>query len=221
MASSPLPPFAMLLSALLLVVLSISFIGGTQGLLSSPVRTTAGRSMVPMTMRNMRTSTNCRNISPKSMALSEQSQKRADALGIPKVDVDPMETMFYQVPDSVPKLGEKYAVVEVGGSQVIVEEGRWYTVNRLKANVGDVIRLPRVLLMKMAQDKVQLGLPYLEEAVVEAQVVEHLRGEKLTAGKYKPKKHYRRKWGVRDELTKFVVTKIHTDSTDFIPNLNE
>jgi len=139
------------------------------------------------------------------------------AFSAAKVDVDPKKTIFYQVPDTVPKLGDKYAVVEVGGSQVIVEEGRWYTVDRLKADVGDTIRLPRVLLMKMAADKVQLGLPYLEEAIVEAKVVEHLRGDKLTAGKYKPKKHYRRRWGVRDELTKFVVTKIHTDSTDFIP----
>jgi len=151
-------------------------------------------------------------------SLSDRARERLDNIRQPEMP-EPKETIFYQVPESIPKLGEKYAVVEVGGSQVIVEEGRWYTVKRLKANVGDVIRLPRVLLMKLGEDKVQLGLPYLEEGIVEAQVVEHLRGNKLTAGKYKPKKHYRRKWGARDELTKFVVTKIHSDGGEFIPNL--
>ena len=31
---------------------------------------------------------------------------------------------------------ENYAVVEIGGHQLIVEEGRWYTVNRLEVGVG-------------------------------------------------------------------------------------
>ncbi|GAB5358040.1 hypothetical protein AAMO2058_000424700 [Amorphochlora amoebiformis] len=180
------------------------------------------RSMSPLVTRptTRREGLKRENLCGRSSALSEKAQKKFDELK-PEFDVNPKQTVFYQIPESVPQLGDKYAVVEVGGSQVIVEEGRWYTVNRLKANIGDVIRLPRVLLMKMAADKVQLGLPYCEDAIVEAQVVEHLRGEKLRAGKYKPKKHYRRTWGVRDELTKFVVTKIHTDSTDFIPTYDQ
>merc|ERR1712023_262470 len=104
-----------------------------------------------------------RNLCPHSSALSEDAPKIANA--DIKSELAGKQTVFYQIPESIPQLGEKYAVVEVGGTQVIVEEGRWYTVNRLKANVGDVIRLPRVLLMKMGEEKIQLGLPYLEEAV--------------------------------------------------------
>lgn len=29
-----------------------------------------------------------------------------------------------------------YAVVEIGGHQLIVEEGRWYTVNRLEVRIN-------------------------------------------------------------------------------------
>ena len=29
-------------------------------------------------------------------------------------------------------VADKYAVVDIGGHQLIVEEGRWYTVNRLE-----------------------------------------------------------------------------------------
>ena len=32
---------------------------------------------------------------------------------------------------------DTYAVVEIGGHQLIVEEGRWYTVNRLEASLED------------------------------------------------------------------------------------
>eukprot|EP00472_Partenskyella_glossopodia_P005911 CAMPEP_0197541016 /NCGR_PEP_ID=MMETSP1318-20131121/66919_1 /TAXON_ID=552666 /ORGANISM="Partenskyella glossopodia, Strain RCC365" /LENGTH=233 /DNA_ID=CAMNT_0043100141 /DNA_START=62 /DNA_END=763 /DNA_ORIENTATION=+ len=225
--------YALLASLLLATTLSVLILGrsgaSSQGELGSSLaqmRTThmhAQRGLMGLrgaSMAGKRHQRMADVLSPNSMALSPESQKRLDGLGLQSERVEPKKTVFYQVPDSVPQLGDKYAVVEVGGTQVIVEEGRWYTVRRLKANVGDIIRLPRVLLMKMGQDKVQLGLPYLEEGVVEAQVVEHLRGDKLDAGKYKPKKHYRRRWGVRDELTKFVVTKIHSDQTEFLPSLD-
>lgn len=58
-----------------------------------------------------------------------------------------------------------YAVIEVGGSQLFVEPGKWYTVNRLKADVGSKIKFGRVLLHKN-QDKVAVGQPYLEQVNV-------------------------------------------------------
>ena len=58
-----------------------------------------------------------------------------------------------------------YAVIEVGGSQLFVEPGKWYTVNRLKADVGSKIKFGRVLLHKN-QDKVNVGQPYLEQVNV-------------------------------------------------------
>lgn len=43
-------------------------------------------------------------------------------------------------------VGETYAVVDIGGHQLIVEEGRWYTVNRLEVRlVGAGQRSPRFL----------------------------------------------------------------------------
>ncbi|KAF6263501.1 plastid/chloroplast ribosomal protein L21 [Scenedesmus sp. NREL 46B-D3] len=102
---------------------------------------------------------------------------------------------------------ETYAVVEVGGKQMFVEPGKWYTCNRLQVDVGDKIRLGRVLALKQG-DSFTVGKPYLEDVAVEAEVLEELRGPKLIVYKMKPKKHYRRKTGHRQELTKFMVTKI-------------
>jgi large subunit ribosomal protein L21 len=52
------------------------------------------------------------------------------------------------------------------------------------------------------------GRPYLPDVRVEAEVLEDLKGPKVIIYKMKPKKHYRRKNGHRQPLTKFMVTKI-------------
>ncbi|KAG7668756.1 hypothetical protein Ndes2437B_g07164 [Nannochloris sp. 'desiccata'] len=102
---------------------------------------------------------------------------------------------------------DTYAVVDIGGHQLIVEEGRWYTVNRLEAPEGSKINLGRVLALK-ANGKFHVGKPYLEGITVEAEILEDLKGPKVIVYKMKPKKHYRRTNGHRQPLTKFMVTKI-------------
>lgn len=59
-----------------------------------------------------------------------------------------------------------------------------------------------------SEGKLQVGKPYLENVTVEAEIVEDLKGPKLIVYKMKPKKHYQRKTGHRQPLTKFVITKI-------------
>eukprot|EP00798_Chlamydomonas_sp_ICE-L_P012668 gene12668-15900_t len=100
-----------------------------------------------------------------------------------------------------------YAIVEVGGTQLIVEPGKWYTVNRLSADVGSKIKFGRVLAVKK-EGKFNFGMPYVEDASVEAEVIEELRGPKIIVYKMKPKKHYRRKQGHRQDLSKFRITSI-------------
>uniref|UniRef100_A0A7R9V6Y4 Plastid ribosomal protein L21 n=1 Tax=Chlamydomonas euryale TaxID=1486919 RepID=A0A7R9V6Y4_9CHLO len=100
-----------------------------------------------------------------------------------------------------------YAIIEVSGTQMFVEPGKWYTVNRLKADVGAKIKFGRVLALKN-EDKLTVGMPYLDTVNVEAEIVEELRGPKVIVYKMRPKKHYRRKQGHRQELTKFKVTSI-------------
>lgn len=102
---------------------------------------------------------------------------------------------------------DTYAVVEIGGKQMFVEPGKWYSCNRLQVSVGDKIRLGRVLALKQG-DNFTVGKPYLEDVNIEAEVLEQFRGPKIIVFKMKPKKHYRRKNGHRQELTRFMVTKI-------------
>ncbi len=87
-------------------------------------------------------------------------------------------------------------VVEIGGNQIFVEEGKWYNVNRLDVDVGSEIKLGRVLALKEG-GKFTAGRPYVENATVEAKLLEDCRGPKLIVYKMKPKKHYRRTRGHR------------------------
>jgi large subunit ribosomal protein L21 len=92
--------------------------------------------------------------------------------------------------------------------QLLLEEGRWYTTDRLAASAGSTLALGRVLAVKKA-GKFSVGTPYVEGAQVEAVVLEDdTLGEKQVVFKFHSKKHYRRKTGHRQPLTKFMVTKI-------------
>lgn len=108
---------------------------------------------------------------------------------------------------SYEKPADTYAVVDIGGHQLIVEEGRWYTVNRLEVEAGSTIQLGRVLALK-SNGEFKVGQPYLEGVTVEAEIMEEVKGPKVIVYKMKPKKHYRRTNGHRQPLTKFLVTKI-------------
>lgn len=114
-----------------------------------------------------------------------------------------------QSPEEIAELvqTDKYAVIEIGGVQMFVQEGRWYNCNRLEAEPGQTIQLGRVLAVKN-DGKFEIGDPYVEGAVVKAEIVEDLKGPKLTIFKMNRKKHYRRKTGHRQPLTQFYITEI-------------
>lgn len=100
------------------------------------------------------------------------------------------------------------AIVEVGGSQQFVTEGRYYECHSLKGvEPGSKIAFERVLATK-AGDAPTFGEPYVAGARVEATVLENFKDKKLIVFKYRRKKHYKRKNGHRQPMTRFLVTKV-------------
>ncbi|KAK9915240.1 hypothetical protein WJX75_006550 [Coccomyxa subellipsoidea] len=73
---------------------------------------------------------------------------------------------------------DKYAVVDLGGTQILVEEGRWYTCNRLQAEPGSKVQLGRVLALK-DEGVFHVGAPYLETVIVEAETRRTPRSPRL------------------------------------------
>ena len=101
----------------------------------------------------------------------------------------------------------KYAIVEISGRQVWVEDGKFYNLNYIATNPGNKILLNRVLMLN-DNGNIQLGKPYLDGVKIEATVLQHIKGPKLLVYKMKPKKKYRRKTGHRQKLTRLMIDKI-------------
>ena len=59
-------------------------------------------------------------------------------------------------------------------------------------------------------DKIEIGSPNVEEAIVEAIIKKQFKGDKVIAFKFKAKKRYKRKVGHRQLLTLLHLEKIST-----------
>ncbi len=106
-----------------------------------------------------------------------------------------------------------YAIIETGGTQLRVEPGRFYDVNRIAAEPDDQITIDRVLFVQN-DDSISIGQPLVAGATVQATVMQHLRGRKVIVYKMRPKKKTRKKQGHRQELTRLMINEINLGGSD-------
>ena len=101
-----------------------------------------------------------------------------------------------------------YAIVETGGKQYKVEEGRYVEVELLDAEKDSKVVFDKVVMIVNGK-KSKVGQPYVEKATVEGTVIKTDRAKKIIVYKQRPKKGYRRKQGHRQPYTKVVIEKIN------------
>lgn len=100
-----------------------------------------------------------------------------------------------------------YAIVETGGKQYRVEEGRAVRVEKLPVEKGEEVVFDRVLFFSDGTET-KVGRPFVEGCRVKGRVMQQGRGRKIVVFKYKPKKNYRRKKGHRQPFTEVLIKKI-------------
>lgn len=100
-----------------------------------------------------------------------------------------------------------FAIVETGGKQFRVEEGRSLKVAKMEAQAGSAVTLDRILLVGSGAD-VKIGQPFVSGASVQCEVVDHGRDKKIIVFKKKRRKDYRKKQGHRQDFTLLKVTSI-------------
>jgi large subunit ribosomal protein L21 len=105
-----------------------------------------------------------------------------------------------------------YAIISVGGKQFRVQEGQRLLVDRLATDEGKTFS-PRLLLV--GGD----GAPDLSPSgvTVTARVVQHVKGDKIRIGKYRPKSGYRRHNGFRASLSQIEIESIGKKSAQAKP----
>lgn len=96
------------------------------------------------------------------------------------------------------------AVIETGGKQYLVEEGKVLYIEKLDALAGSEITFDKVLMA----DGV-LGKPYVKGASVTAVVDKNGKAKKVLVYKYNSKKNYRRTQGHRQPYTKVTIKSIN------------
>ena len=102
-----------------------------------------------------------------------------------------------------------YAVVNSGGKQYKVQEGEVLRVEKIPGNVGSSVVFDKVLMIADG-DKVNIGQPVLDNALVEGHIVEQGKAKKIIVFKYKRRKRYRRKQGHRQQFTAVKIDSIKT-----------
>jgi large subunit ribosomal protein L21 len=100
-----------------------------------------------------------------------------------------------------------YAVIKSGGKQYKVAAGEKLKIEQIPTQVGEKISLDQVLMVSQG-DKVSVGAPLVNGAVVSATVLGHGRADKVKIFKMRRRKHYQKRQGHRQNFTEVMIDEI-------------
>lgn len=100
-----------------------------------------------------------------------------------------------------------YAIVDIAGQQFKVQKDQKVFVHRLDAEAGSKLTFEHVLLIDN-DGKITLGAPAIAGAQITAEVIDHVKGDKVIVFKKKRRKGYAKKNGHRQQFTSIKITGI-------------
>ena len=101
-----------------------------------------------------------------------------------------------------------FAIVDFKGFQYRIEKDATIKVSYLAdKESGSSVEMPNVLLIQ-DNDKVTVGTPTVESAMITAEVIGHGRDKKVLVFKKKRRKGYRKTQGHRQYFTQLKITDI-------------
>ncbi|MEL0070688.1 MAG: 50S ribosomal protein L21 [Betaproteobacteria bacterium] len=100
-----------------------------------------------------------------------------------------------------------YAVIKSGGKQYKVAAGEKLKIEQIPSQIGEKISLDQVLMVSQG-DKVTVGSPLVDGAVVSATVLGHGRADKVKIFKMRRRKHYQKRQGHRQNFTEVMIDEI-------------
>ncbi len=103
-----------------------------------------------------------------------------------------------------------FAVIKTGGKQYRVAANDLLKIEKLEANVGDIVVIDSVLAHGEGENVV-FGAPFVAGATVAAEVVEQGKNRTVIAFKKRRRQNSRRKIGHRQLLTTVRISEILTD----------
>ncbi|MBR1423999.1 50S ribosomal protein L21 [bacterium] len=104
-----------------------------------------------------------------------------------------------------------YAIVETGGKQYQVEEGRYVDVELLEGEPESKVVFDKIIMVVNGK-KSKVGQPYVAGASVEGKILKNDKAKKIIVFKQRPKKGYRKKQGHRQQFSRVMISKIRTSA---------
>ena len=101
------------------------------------------------------------------------------------------------------------AIFKTGGKQYKAAVGDKLNVEKIGSEVGSSVCFDEVLMV-LNDGEISLGEPLLEGAVVDAKVIEQFRAKKVEIVKFKRRKHYKRRAGHRQSLTRIEILNVRS-----------
>lgn len=102
-----------------------------------------------------------------------------------------------------------FAVIKTGGKQYRVAADDVLEIERLEGETGDVLEIGDVLMVGVGKD-VTVGAPFVEGALVTAEIIEQNRGPKVISFKKRRRQNSKRIRGHRQLLSTVRITEILT-----------
>ena len=99
-----------------------------------------------------------------------------------------------------------YAIIKNGGKQYRVSEGDELSLDKMSLEAGSVIEIKEVLAVNTGE--LRVGTPFVEGAIVTAEVVREGRDKKVMTFKKRRRKDSKVKRGFRRDFTRVKITKI-------------
>ena len=99
-----------------------------------------------------------------------------------------------------------FAIVEIAGLQYKVEQDQKLFVNRLKGDKGGKVSFDKILLT--VNGSTSIGAPAVKGITVDAEILDHVKADKVIIFKKKRRKGYEKKNGHRQSLTQIKITGI-------------
>ncbi len=102
---------------------------------------------------------------------------------------------------------DKYAIFKTGGKQYQAIEGKTVAIEKIEGEIGTKLEFSEVLFRKTADDKFEIGKPYLDTKI-KAEIVRQMKEPKVIVFRFKRRKKVRVKRGHRQPKTVVRITGI-------------
>ena len=101
-----------------------------------------------------------------------------------------------------------FVILRTGGKQYRVSQGNKINVEKLDGNVGDKISLKDILLLSNDDNSISVGQPNLSNVVVEAEILDNYKEDKVLIFKKRRRKNSKRLNGHRQNKTAIKILNI-------------